>query len=275
MRPLDSLLYSLLYNYQSLLLSLLYTASRTRHYSSHPQVSISFKLTRTKAWAVMVESSISSNASTLSTDESIKENNPFLLPTEQAQRIFAGSKHTWKSYLETAKSMHHIVPDSFNLSSLHRLPALPDGLEGVETLQGWSTWKQDSCLLQVTHGTKQCWRPILSTGCPTICKWSMNAPFSNSPDETNMLNRTPGHNNGVSIVLAGWVYILSKRLSEKQGVQMHFSKNLAGLAEPDTEREGNFISVDIGEVTPDELRWWRAILAPSDKWQISPCQQPP
>ena len=223
----------------------------------------------------MVESSISSNASTVSTDESTEENNPFLLPTEQAQSIFAGSKHIWQSYLETAKSMHHIMPDSLNLSSLHRLPTLPDDLEGVKTLQGRSTWRQDSCLLHLRHGTKQQWQPTLSTGCPTVCKFSSNAPFSNWPDETNLSNRMPGHNNGVFIMLVGWVYILSKKLLEKQCLQMHFSKNRAGLAEPDKEAEDNIIIVDIGEVTPDELRWWRALLAPGPGWRTPPWQQPP
>ena len=66
-------------------------------------------------------------------------------------------------------------------------------------------------------------------------------------------------------MLAGWAYVLSKKLLEKQCLPMHFSANLAALANSDWQRDAdeNYVTVDIGEVTLDELLWWRALLAPA------------
>ncbi|ESZ99421.1 phosphotransferase enzyme family protein [Sclerotinia borealis F-4128] len=73
----------------------------------------------------------------LNSQRSTNENNPLLPTTEKVQEIFARSRHIWQGYLERAKSMHRISPESLKLSSLlHRLPALPDDLDGVTILQG-------------------------------------------------------------------------------------------------------------------------------------------
>ena len=58
-------------------------------------------------------------------------------------------------------------------------------------------------------------------------------------------------------MLAGWAYVLSKKLLEKQCLPMHFSANLAALANSDWQRDAdeNYVTVDIGEVTLDELLW--------------------
>lgn len=78
-------------------------------------------------------------------------------------------------------------------------------------------------------------------------------------------------------MLAGWVYVLCKKLLEKQCLPMHFSTNLAALAESDRQRgdDGNDITIDVGEVEPDELLWWRAFLAPCPGWRLPPGLQPP
>ncbi len=85
------------------------------------------------------------------------------------------------------------------------------------------------------------------------------------------------HSNGIFIMLAGWAYVLSKKLLEKQFLPMHYSANLAALAGSDRQRDAdeNHVTVDIGEVTPDELLWWRALLAPAPGWRAPPGQQPP
>ncbi|KAH6675901.1 hypothetical protein B0J14DRAFT_587534 [Halenospora varia] len=229
----------------------------------------------------------SSAASTISIDNddlnsSRSTEDDLILPAAgQVEEIFARSRHVWQGYLERAKSMHHIRPESLKLSNLlHRLPALPDDLKGVSFLQGQSTWKLNThvtCSLESRTGTEQRWKPILSRGRPTRCRFSAQIPFSDWQDETNRTERASEHNNGVFIMLAGWAYILSKRLLEKQGLSMQFSTKLAPVTDYDMQRDAgeHCVTVDVGDVTPDELLWWRALLAPGQGWQASTSQQPP
>jgi hypothetical protein len=177
--------------------------------------------------------------------------------------------------------MHHISHESLKLSNLlHRLPALPDDLKGVLCLQGQSTWKLntlDTCSLNFRTGTEQRWRPILSRGCPTRCRFSSQAPFLDWQDEKDRTKGASDHNNGVFIMLAGWAYVLSKKLLEKQCLPMQFSTQLAPVTDSERQRDAgeHCITVDIGDVTPDEVLWWRALLAPGQGWQASAAEQPP
>lgn len=106
-----------------------------------------------------MESTMSADNDDLNFHGSTDKNDPVLLPAQQVQEVFAKSKHIWQGYLETAKSMHHISSESFNLSNLlRRLPTLPDNLKGVVYLQGQSTWRLDTpvtCSLHLRTGTEQ------------------------------------------------------------------------------------------------------------------------
>ncbi|TAQ88181.1 hypothetical protein B7494_g3499 [Chlorociboria aeruginascens] len=85
------------------------------------------------------------------------------------------------------------------------------------------------------------------------------------------------HNNGIFIMLAGWAYILSKKLLEKQCLLMQFSTKLAPVIDSDRQIDGgeHCVTVDVGDVTSNELLWWRALLAPDQGRQASTAQQPP
>ena len=226
-------------------------------------------------------STISTGNDELNSQRSTDENNPILPTTEQVQEVFARSRYIWQGYLERAKSMHHISPESLKLSHLlHRLPALPDDLKGVLFLEGQSTWKLNTpatCSLNLRTGIKQRWSPTLSRGCPTRCEFSAEAPFLDWQDETDKTKPVSEYNNGIFIMLAGWAYILSKKLLEKQCLPMQFSTQLAPVTDSDRQRDAgeNCVTVDVGVVTPDELLWWRALLAPGQGWRASTAQQPP
>ena len=208
----------------------------------------------------------SGTASTISIDNDdlasrSTEGGPILPATEQVEEIFARSRHVWQGYLERARLMHGISQESLELSKLfYRFPALPEDLKGVSFLQGQSTWKLNSpatCSLGSRTGTVQGWRPILSRGCPTRCRFSAEIPFLDWPDETNRTERASEHNNGIAIMFSGWVYILSKRLLEKQGLSMQFSTKLAPVTDCNIQGDISVhcVTVDVGDVTPDELLW--------------------
>jgi hypothetical protein len=207
------------------------------------------------------------------------ENDPILPTTCQVQEVFARSRRIWQGYLERARSIHHISLKSLQLSNLlYRIPALPDDLKGVIFLQGHSTWKLNTpaaCSLNTRTGTQQRWRPILSRGRPTRCKFSAQIPFQDWQDERT--ERAPEHNNGIFILLAGWAYILSMKLLEKQCLPMQYSTNLAPAIDSGTkiDTSEHCVIVDVGDVRPYELLWWRALLAPGQGWQAPATQQPP
>jgi hypothetical protein len=78
-------------------------------------------------------------------------------------------------------------------------------------------------------------------------------------------------------MFAGWAYILSKMLLEKQGLLVQFLTKLAPVTDCDMQRDAgeHYVTVDVGDVTLDELIWWRALLAPGQGWQAPTAQQPP
>jgi len=206
---------------------------------------------------------------------------PILPTTEQVEHVLARSRHVWQGHLERAKSIKNISQENLRVSNwLYRLPALPDDLKGVSSLQGQSTWRRtspDTCSLLLRTGAPQRWNPILSRSRPTKCEFSPLAPFSNWQDETCRTKQPYGHNNGIFIMLAGWAYILSKKLLEKQDLPMRFSTNLAPVTDYDeqSDTDKHCITVDIGDATSNELLWWRALLAPGQGWQAPRAQQPP
>jgi hypothetical protein len=53
-------------------------------------------------------------------------------------------------------------------------------------------------------------------------------------------------------------------LLEKQGLSVQFSTKLALVTDYNMQRDTgeHSVTVDVGDVTPDELIWWRALLAP-------------
>jgi len=74
----------------------------------------------------------SSTASTISIDSddfnsarSREENDPILPTTEQVQEVFARSRHVWQVYLERAKPMHHISPESRELETFILATSIP------------------------------------------------------------------------------------------------------------------------------------------------------
>ncbi|KAF4634578.1 hypothetical protein G7Y89_g3525 [Cudoniella acicularis] len=232
----------------------------------------------------------STDSSTASTISSVNDDfnssrsthdDPILPTTEQVEHVLARSRHVWQGHLEKAKSIKCIPQESLRLSNwLHRLPALPDDLKGVSSLQGQSTWRRTSpvtCSLLLRTGAPQRWNPILSRSRPTKCEFSPLAPFSNWQDEADGTKQPYGHNNGIFIMLAGWAYILTKKLLEKQDLPMQYSTNLAPVTDCDeqSDTDKHCITIDIGDATSHELLWWRALLAPGQGWQAPRTQQPP
>ncbi|KAF4425108.1 immunoglobulin variable region used by the itc63b heavy chain [Fusarium austroafricanum] len=78
------------------------------------------------------------------------------------------------------------------------------------------------------------------------------------------------------LLMLAWAYILSARWTEIMPgtCSLTYTESQATTHQDTTEQdttqhqeEGNLISVQLGDISPHEARWWAAILAPGQGWQ--------
>ncbi|KAI6755765.1 unnamed protein product [Fusarium graminearum] len=77
----------------------------------------------------------------------------------------------------------------------------------------------------------------------------------------------------ISVLMLAWAYILSSRWTEIMPgtCSLAYTDSQAIPQQNATLSQGNknFISVQLGHVSPEEARWWAAILAPGQGWQAN------
>lgn len=161
--------------------------------------------------------------------------------------------------------------DTVRLSDLgHRVPTMPDNLQGIRELAGQALWRMESSSCPSSSSpharTEQIRKWTLTRPRPTLCTISKQScfPFSDSKS------------NGVSILFLGWTYILCMKLLEKQHLPMQYTNK-----PPPTSRDSESTShsndqwetIDIGIASEAEVQWWRAILAPGQGWRPATGQQ--
>ncbi|KAG5798302.1 hypothetical protein H9Q69_002699 [Fusarium xylarioides] len=79
--------------------------------------------------------------------------------------------------------------------------------------------------------------------------------------------------NYLTVLILAWAYILSARWTEiMPGTCSLTYTECQATTHQDTTQyqdEGNLVSVQLGDVSPQEARWWAAILAPGQGWQAN------
>lgn len=93
---------------------------------------------------------------------------------------------------------------------------------------------------------------------PTICKLSASDNFRQWPGCSN---------NGICLLVAGWAYVLSASLGERQGISMEYGKPLSSPASP--------IRLDLHYATSREIRWWRSLVSKGVGWSLGGAQVSP
>ncbi|QPC73126.1 hypothetical protein HYE68_003878 [Fusarium pseudograminearum] len=126
-----------------------------------------------------------------------------------------------------------------------------------------------------SHGTK-CTHAIPPFRQPVRIKVAAKKPVSLSMSEPTENRNTAfpcfvRDQDYLSVLMLAWAYILSARWTDIMpgGCSLTYTDRQAISQQDTTECQGNenFINVQLGHVSPQEARWWAAILAPGQGWQ--------
>lgn len=173
----------------------------------------------------------------------------------EARETFSRSQSKWQASLRWAKSTRQFPEESFNLQGiLYRTPSLPDTIPSDTTyLEGYSTWLNldPSCSLGKTGKRRQF---FLRRNYPIKCTVSSSRDFSTWPD-------TP--NNGIALLTAGWAYVLTAELAERQSLKMEYCWSHDRLS--DDRRPALHLDYALAQ----ERAWWRAIVTRGRGWSIT------
>ncbi|KAF2272838.1 uncharacterized protein EI97DRAFT_483213 [Westerdykella ornata] len=77
--------------------------------------------------------------------------------------------------------------------------------------------------------------------------------------------------NYLAVLILAWAYILSARWTEiiPEPCSLRYTDCQATYQDATTSHLQNAINIDIGNVDPEETRWWAAVLAPGQGWQAT------
>ncbi|KAH6956548.1 hypothetical protein DER45DRAFT_585241 [Fusarium avenaceum] len=101
---------------------------------------------------------------------------------------------------------------------------------------------------------------------------SLSLSHSSEGQNTEVLRFTRDQDY-VSILILAWTYILSARWTETMPgtCSLAYTESRAAIYHDMTqcEEERHLISIQLGDVSPQETRWWAAVLAPGQGWQAN------
>ncbi|KAK0110105.1 hypothetical protein ONS95_002761 [Cadophora gregata] len=171
----------------------------------------------------------------------------------QANAILSRSLTRWQTAFHLAKSTREFPESSFKLEALlSRVPSLPDNIPSSSTwIEGYSTWANSDALCALKDKIEKTRRFSLRSQHPTTCRLSTSNNFK-------VWERNP--NNGIALLVLGWAYILSASLAEKQQLLLKYAPldDYSGTSE-----------INLDYASAQELRWWKAIVAPGVGWNVA------
>ncbi|CAM1508768.1 Fc.00g056160.m01.CDS01 [Cosmosporella sp. VM-42] len=173
----------------------------------------------------------------------------------EAQAIFSRSVSTWRSVLKRARLLHTIPKTSLDLSRcLDRVPSLPDAIpRDARWIEGCSTWSNSDPLCPLKTKTETSRRIFLTKRHHTRLSVSSSLDFRYWGQDAN---------NGIALLTLGWSYTLSAALAERQSLSMVYCPATPSLSCPSA-------TLDLHYASPQERRWWKAIVARGIGWSIS------
>ncbi|KAL7818893.1 hypothetical protein V8C44DRAFT_182976 [Trichoderma aethiopicum] len=193
-----------------------------------------------------------------------------VVPTaEQSASALDYSRSLWQGLVENARSMS-LSGDTLDLMSLARHgPKMPDDMEGSSELAGYAKWHLSegpkpngtgNVLHPVRLGIKRRWD--LMKHDLTECEVSDRSSFGFSDSESN----------GLAIMFLAWSYILSVYLLEEQKTSFVYTE--ATATSGTASSADNEITIDLGDASDEEYRWWSTLLSPGQGWKASGAKQP-
>ncbi|KAB5528997.1 hypothetical protein GE09DRAFT_1177813 [Coniochaeta sp. 2T2.1] len=169
-----------------------------------------------------------------------------------------GTRDFWftldlQAALRTAASTRHLPANSFDLETiLSRTPSLPRHIPSdATTIEGYSSWTNSDPLCGLEKRGKVR-RFVLRKTHAINCRLSLAPDFSAWED-------TP--NNGITLLVLAWSYILTADLAERQCLGMEYL--------PCQPSNGQLPTLRLDYALPQERAWWKAIVARGAGWSIA------
>jgi hypothetical protein len=216
----------------------------------------------------MASNMASSNSTPLTSIDSINSQIEKVVPTADESRFVRGfSKELWEGLAAAARSSS-FGRNTIDLGSLVKHgPKMPDDMENTTELTGFATWeitKEPKSLIpplrvsphKPRNGLKRRWSLMKPE--PTSCEISERSSFQVSDSESN----------GLAFMFLAWSYILCVFLLEEQRVSVIYDDAKAPSDDGETPNN-NEITVDLGDASDEEHRWWSALLSPGQGWKAT------
>ncbi|PTB80390.1 hypothetical protein M440DRAFT_1388686 [Trichoderma longibrachiatum ATCC 18648] len=193
-----------------------------------------------------------------------------VVPTaEQSASAFDFSRSLWQGLVENARCMS-LSRDTLDLMSLARHgPKMPDDMEETSELAGYAKWHLSegpkptgpgNVLHPARLGMKRRWDLMKHE--LTECELSDRSSFGFSDSESN----------GLAIMFLAWSYILSVFLLEEQKTSFVYTE--ATAASGTASSADSDFTIDLGDASDEEYRWWSTLLSPGQGWKASCAKQP-
>ncbi|KAM0524617.1 hypothetical protein ACHAPE_000715 [Trichoderma viride] len=209
-----------------------------------------------------------SNNTPLTSIDSINSQMEKVVPTADQSRFVRGfSKELWEDLAAAARSSS-FGRNTIDLGSLVKHgPKMPDDMEDTTELVGFATWeitREPKSLIpplrvqphDPRNGLKRRWSLMKSQ--PTPCEISERGSFQVSDSKSN----------GLAFMFLAWSYILCVFLLEEQRVSVVY-EDAAAPSDEDTPTSNEEFTVDLGEASDKEHRWWSALLSPGQGWKAT------
>lgn len=181
-----------------------------------------------------------------------------------ANSILSQSHSLWQAALRLAESTPAIPHSSLNLERvLFRTPALPERIScDAAWIEGYSLWRSLDTSCRGGKAEKPRKLPLRKLH-PTTCTLSLSR---------NFLDWDGNPNNGITLLILGWAYILSASLAERQGLDMEYGQLLDSSGSTETNP---VLKLDLDYAQPHELAWWKAIASRGVGWSMAGGQVSP
>lgn len=215
----------------------------------------------------MTNKMASSNSTPLTSIDSINSQIEKVVPTADECRFVRGfSKELWEGLAAAARSSS-FGRNTIDLGSLVKHgPKMPDDMEDTTELTGFATWaitREPKSLIPPFRvqphyprdGLTRRWS--LKKPQPTLCEISERGSFQVSDSKSN----------GLAFMFLAWSYILCVFLLEEQRSSVVYDD--AAAPSDDETPESNEFTVDLGDASDEECRWWSALLSPGQGWKAT------
>jgi hypothetical protein len=204
------------------------------------------------------------------------------LSAERFRAIYEESFKRWSGlYLSAAENSP--LPDSYISAhdAFNLFPSFPPGLRLHHTkiakhsrvhVAASTTWGSTQAACR--HGLPSFQQQLqMGVAASSPIPLSIAKTPERDPSYTSWFAR--GDQNYLSVLVLAWTYVLSARWTEliPNHCTLRYTSSQASASDIPTNQPGDvdqlIVDMDIADASPEEVRWWAAVLAPGQGWEAT------